>query len=72
MEALIKPLKKIVATKTISLNTSQKVKRKLVEKNLNKTKWKFVGFLGRSSQVVLQPKFHNVRDNKGRFATVQN
>ena len=34
-------------------------------------KYNVLGFVNRSSQVVLQPRFYNVRDEKGRWAKIR-
>jgi len=42
-----------------------------VTRRFNPTKYNVLGFINRSSQVVLQPRFYNVRDAKGRWAKVR-
>jgi hypothetical protein len=41
-----------------------------VRRRINTTKYNILGFINRSSQLVLEPRFYNVRDAKGRFAKV--
>jgi len=41
-----------------------------VRRRINTTKYEILGFINRSSQIVLAPRFYNVRDAKGRFAKV--
>lgn len=43
-----------------------------VRRRFNGSKYNVLGFLNRSSQVVLEPRFYNVRDSKGRWARVVN
>ena len=42
-----------------------------VRRRFNSTKYNVLGFVNRSSQVVLEPRFYNVRDSKGRWAKVR-
>lgn len=42
-----------------------------VRRRFSATKYNVLGFVNRSSQVVLEPRFYNVRDNKGRWAKVR-
>lgn len=39
-----------------------------VENQVDATKYRVLGFINRTNQVVLEPLFHNVRDSRGRFA----
>lgn len=42
-----------------------------VRRRFSATKYNVLGFVNRSSQVVLEPRFYNIRDNKGRWAKVR-
>jgi hypothetical protein len=42
-----------------------------VTRRFSRSKYSVLGFVNRSSQVVLQPRFYNVRDSKGRWAQVR-
>jgi hypothetical protein len=42
-----------------------------VRRRFNSTKYNVLGFINRTSQVVLEPRFYNVRDSKGRWAKVR-
>lgn len=42
-----------------------------VRRRFSSSKYNVLGFVNRSSQVVLEPRFYNVRDNKGRWAKVR-
>jgi hypothetical protein len=41
-----------------------------VESAINSSKYNVVGLVDRTNHVILETRFHNVRDNKGRFARV--
>jgi len=45
-------------------------KLRTVEKAINPSKYNVVGLVDRTNHVILETRFHNVRDNKGRFARV--
>jgi hypothetical protein len=51
-------------------NLSKKEKLTLVNRYINPTKYTLHGFLDRTNEAVLQARYHNVRDRKGRFARV--
>lgn len=42
-----------------------------VRRRFSATKYNVLGFVNRSSQVVLEPRFYNVRDSKGRWAKIR-
>lgn len=52
-------------------NLSKSEKLKLVNRYLNPTKYTLQGFLDRSNEAVLEARYHNVRDRKGRFARIR-
>ena len=35
------------------------------------SKYNVLGFVNRTNQVILQPRFYNVRDEKGRWAKIR-
>jgi hypothetical protein len=45
-------------------------KLSLVERSINPSKYNIIGLVDRSNDVVLQTRFHNIRDCRGRFARV--
>jgi hypothetical protein len=51
----------------INRNAPRSVKMQILETVINPTKYVFVGFAENGSMVRLKPKFHNIRDKKGRF-----
>lgn len=42
-----------------------------VKRRFNTSKFNVLGFVNRSSQVVLEPRFYNIRDAKGRWTRVR-
>jgi hypothetical protein len=40
-------------------------------RRFNPSKYNVLGFLNRTSQVILQPRFYNVRDSKGRWSKIR-
>jgi len=51
----------------INRNTPRDIKMEVLAETINMDRYDFVGFDGNGSIVRLKPKFHNVRDKKGRF-----
>jgi len=49
-------------------NTPRVIKMQVLEKTINFDRYSFKGFDANGSMVRLMPKFHNLRDKKGRFA----
>jgi hypothetical protein len=45
-------------------------KESIVESSINPSKYRFLGFVDRTSQAILEARYHNVRDNFGRFTAV--
>lgn len=43
-------------------------KELMVAQLINPSKYEHIGFVNRSTKAILRPRFHNVRDRKGRFA----
>jgi hypothetical protein len=66
---LIKPIECITGRNTTSGLTQTK-KLKLVSKHLNPSKYEIVGFVDRTNDVVLRPRYYNVRNSLGQFAAV--
>ena len=59
-----------ITTRNIDSSFSRSQKERLVQRAINPTKYNVVGFVDRTNQAVLEARFHNVRDRKGRFARV--
>jgi len=47
------------------------LKEDIVGTFINPSKYEFIGFVDRSNTAILRPRYHNVRDNCGRFARVE-
>lgn len=54
-----------------SSTLSRSEKQELVSRYINPTKYTFCGFVDRTNEAVLEARYHNVRDRKGRFARVR-
>ena len=71
MNTYIKPIETITGRKTeLSSGLSVTRKIKMINRHLNPSKYEFLGFLDRTNEAVLRPRYHNVRDSFGRFAAV--
>ncbi len=71
MNTYIKPIEKITGRKTqldSGLTVNQKVK--MINRHLNPSKYEFLGFLDRTNEAVLRPRYYNVRNEFGQFAPV--
>jgi hypothetical protein len=51
----------------INRNAPRSVKMQVLETVLNPSKYNFIGFAENGSVVRLEARYHNIRDNKGRF-----
>ena len=61
---------KDIYTRTLG-DESVEQRMNAVVRRFPSNKYNVLGFVNRSSQVVLQPRFYNVRDEKGRWAKVR-
>jgi len=61
---------KDINTRTLG-DESVEQRMNAVTRRFNPTKYNVLGFINRTSQVVLQPRFYNVRDSKGRWAKIR-
>ena len=61
---------KDIYTRTLG-DESVETRMNAVNRRFPSAKYTVLGFVNRSSQVVLQPRFYNVRDEKGRWAKVR-
>jgi hypothetical protein len=59
-----------ITGRTVCPTSEKTLKVSLVERNINQSKYTIVGMVDRTNNVILQTRFHNVRDSKGRFARV--
>lgn len=55
----------------VSPAATRATKEAVLEQYLNTSKFAFIGFIDRTTEVVLRQRFHNYRDAKGRFTTVK-
>jgi hypothetical protein len=70
MNTIIKNIQEITGCK-VQTNESQQTKLDHVSLYLNPSKYNIIGLVGRTNDVVLAPRYHNVRDKFGRFAKVR-
>ncbi len=61
---------KDIYTRTLG-DESVETRMNAVNRRFPSDKYTVLGFVNRSSQVVLQPRFYNVRDEKGRWAKIR-
>jgi hypothetical protein len=61
---------KDINTRTLG-DESVETRMNAAVRRFNPTKYNVLGFVNRSSQIVLQPRFYNVRDSKGRWAKIR-
>jgi hypothetical protein len=67
---LIKPLETITGKRISSSKTSLTKKLKMCSKHINHSKYDLIGFVDRTNDVILRPRYHNVRNSLGQFAAV--
>jgi hypothetical protein len=60
-----------IANFGVPANVPKNLKENIIENYLNTSAYEFLGFIDRSNDAVLRTRFHNVRDESGRFATVE-
>jgi hypothetical protein len=70
MNTVIKPIGQITGKKNLDSSLTLTKKQKMLARHLNPSKYEFIGFVDRTNDAILRPRFHNVRDSLGRFATV--
>jgi hypothetical protein len=61
---------KDIYTRTLG-DESVESRMNAVTRRFSSSKYTVLGFVNRSSQVVLQPRFYNVRDENGRWAKIR-
>ena len=66
----IKPIGAITGKTNLASGLSKTRKQKLISRRVNPSRYEILGFLDRTNEAVLRPRFHNVRDEQGRFAAV--
>ena len=70
MNTLIKPIGQITGNANLSSGLTQTKKLNLLARHINPSKYEFVGFVDRTNDVILRPRYHNVRNSLGQFAAV--
>lgn len=70
MNTLIKPIGNITGKTNLTSGLTQAKKLKMVTRHLNPSKYEVIGFVDRTNDVILRPRYHNVRNSLGQFATV--
>ena len=70
MNTLIKPIGKLTGKTNIPANLPLSQKIGLIARHINPSKYDFIGFVDRTNEVVLHPRYHNVRNSLGQFAAV--
>lgn len=53
------------------LNKTEEEFQNTVRKTFNPSRYYVLGFMYKSSRVVLAPRFHNVRDPRGRWTRIK-
>jgi len=59
-----------ITEKEICPTADKQTKLRYVERAINPSKYNIIGLVDRTNNVVLETRFYNVRDRRGRFARV--
>jgi hypothetical protein len=70
MNTYIKPIDQITGKTNLDSTLPLSKKIKMISRHLNPTKYEILGFLDRTNEAVLRPRYHNVRNSLGQFAAV--
>ena len=68
---VIKDLRKDVYSRVCSHNTVG-TKKFFAQLCIDQSKYKLVDIVGRGTKVLLEARYHNIRDKRGRFAKTRN
>lgn len=68
---LVKPIEQITGKANIKTGLSQMKKQQMLARYINPSKYDFVGFVDRTNDVVLRPRYYNVRNKLGQFASIE-
>jgi hypothetical protein len=52
---------------TVASGAGKAAKLSMLSGNINESRYEILGLVGRSNNVMLRPRFHNVRNKQGRF-----
>lgn len=69
MNIVIKNLTELTNRNTALLNKTEK--ERIVNRNINPEKYNLIGFVDRTNDALLEARYYNVRDRRGRFARVR-
>lgn len=67
----IKSIEQITGRKHIDSSLPATKKQKMISRYLDPSRYEFLGFVDRTNNAVLRPRYYNVRDNYGRFAAIE-
>lgn len=59
-----------IINRDVCPSSDKHTKLRMVERAINHSKYNIVGLVDRTNNVILETRFYNVRDNRGRFARV--
>lgn len=62
-------IKDITTRRNGSVSVEQRMNA--IVRRFPSSKYNVLGFVNRTNQVILQPRFYNVRDEKGRWAKIR-
>jgi hypothetical protein len=71
MNTLIKPIEAITGKTNLNSGLTQAKKLKLISRYINPSKYEVVGFVDRTNDAILRPRYYNVRNSLGQFAAVE-
>lgn len=58
---------KDITGRTVASGAGKAAKLNMVTGTINESRYEILGLVGRSNNVLLRPRFHNVRNKQGRF-----
>jgi hypothetical protein len=70
-DTIIKSITDITGNATTGANLPISKKLKMLNNHINLSKYDILGFLDRSNDVVLRPRYYNVRNELGQFAQIR-
>ncbi len=68
---LIKPICEITGKTNVASTTPLDKKLRMVMKHVNTSKYEVLGFVDRTTDVILRPRYYNVRNKLGQFACIE-
>lgn len=70
-DTIIKSIDNITGIPCQSSKLPLSKKMQILNKHINLSKYDILGFVDRSSDVVLRPRYYNVRNSLGQFARIE-